>query len=81
MQRSRSKQGIAGRTLIRAGTLAAATTVLMVAMLACGSNLATAPYCDECLDAGAAGGGGGGNNHEGEGYDSVCHCYYSKENR
>ena len=51
MQRSLSKQGTAGRALNRAGTLAAAATVLMVAMLACGMTQATAPYCGNCLDA------------------------------
>ncbi len=78
MQKIISKQRIAGRVLSRAGALAAAATVLMGTMVGCVSVQATAPYCGDCLDAGAAGGGDAGNDHEGEGYDTKCDCYYIK---
>ena len=80
MQRSMSNQAIAGRTLIRAGTLAAAVTVLMVAMLACGTNQAILHICD-CPDAGASDGGDAGDNGGGGSDDPACDytCAHSEE--
>ncbi|MFS8069316.1 MAG: hypothetical protein ACMG6S_23385 [Byssovorax sp.] len=81
MQGSVSKQGSSGRALKRAGVVVAATTVLMVVLLACGMTQAVAPYCGDCLDAGAAGGGDAGSEHDGEDYDFQCECYHRKEAR